>query len=217
MRIHIYGDESGNFDFSRSPDATRYFILTTVVVGNHDIEADLSELRRRITWDGFNAANGFHATVDKQRVRDQVFAVLRDHDVRIDATVLEKCKAQPQVRESEERFYQYAWYYHMKNLTPRIAAAKDEMLVIGASIGTKKRRAAFDSALTDVMNQVSGKRSVRTAMWTAASDPCLQIADYCSWAIRRKWERSDYRSYQLISNKIRSEYDLFKSGTDIYY
>jgi hypothetical protein len=27
------------------------------------------------------------------------------------------------------------------------------------------------------------------------SDPCLQVADYCTWAIQRKWERGDERSH----------------------
>jgi len=50
-----------------------------------------------------------------------------------------------------------------------------------------------------------------------AADPCLQIADYCAWAIQRKWERQDLRSYDLIRAKIRSEYDLWAKGTDYYY
>jgi len=26
-----------------------------------------------------------------------------------------------------------------------------------------------------------------------------KVADYCAWAIQRKWERDDLRSYELIS------------------
>ena len=37
---------SGNFDFSRKPGATKYFILTTVTLTDHFIEEELLQLRR---------------------------------------------------------------------------------------------------------------------------------------------------------------------------
>jgi hypothetical protein len=38
-----------------------------------------------------------------------------------------------------------------------------------------------------------------------ASDPCLWAADYCTWAIQRKWERRDERAYELIAAAVASE------------
>ena len=55
------------------------------------------------------------------------------------------------------------------------------------------------------------------AFWPSNSDPCLQIADYCTWAIQRKWEKNDSRSYDLIKDKIVSEYDIFRFGSTYYY
>ena len=51
------------------------------------------------------------------------------------------------------------------------------------------------------------------------ADPCLQVADYCAWAIQRRWEsgKQDIRSYDLIKDRITYEYDLFEKGTDHYY
>ena len=51
----------------------------------------------------------------------------------------------------------------------------------------------------------------------AATDPCIQVADYCAWAIQRKWELDDDRSYVLIADHITAEYDLFKGGNEHYY
>jgi hypothetical protein len=52
-----------------------------------------------------------------------------------------------------------------------------------------------------------------------ASKSCigLQVADYCNWAIFRKWERSDKRSYELIKTCIKSEFDIFAKGGIYYY
>ena len=217
MRKYVYADESGNFDFSNNTKASKYFILTTVLIEDHRIATELSELRRKLVWDGFNVRAGFHAAHDKQHVRDAVFDTLRQHDFRVDATLLEKRKTQPRLRISTMRFYKYACYYHMKFVTPKVVAPQDEVLVVAASVTTKNKEAAFSDAIKDVMEQVSPTDALRSATWPAASDPCLQIADYCSWAIQRKWETGDDRSYRLICDKIESEFDLFEVGSRIYY
>ena len=217
MLKYIYADESGNFDFSNNRSASQYFILTTVLMEDHSLCDQLTDLRRDLAWKGVSIPDGFHATEDAQAVRDAVFAVLQAGDFRIDAIILEKAKAYPRIRGDESRFYQHAWYYLMKYVAPRIASNTDELMVIAASIGFKKKRETFRRAVEDVMGQVSPTRKTQCTVWTAASDAGLQIADYCSWAIQRKWERGDRRSYDLISDKIRSEYDLFRSGTQTYY
>lgn len=217
-RVHVYADESGNFDFSDTTGATKYFVLTTVsFFDDREACAELVDLKYEFAWEDEIPVGPFHATEDRQEVRDRVFDVLQKHQFRIDATVIEKRKAQPQLRESDETFYKYAWFYHMKYVFPRVARKGDELLVITSSIGTKKKHMAFHDAVADVMSQLALGQTVRTTHWPAASDPGLQIADYCCWAIGRKWERGDERSYELICDKIRSEYNLFRIGKTNYY
>ena len=217
MRKYVYADESGNFDFSRNPKASKYFVLTTVVMEDHGVATELFELRRELTWKGFDLKVGFHATEDKQSVRDAVFNTLQRYDFRVDATIFDKPKVQPRWLESDMRFYKRVWFFHMKYVAPKVVAKEDEILVIAAALGTNRKADAFRDAIKDIMNQVSPTSALKTAMWPAASDPCLQIADYCSWAIQRKWESGDDRSYQLIKDKVRTEYDIFKLGGKIYY
>lgn len=217
MRKYIYADESGNFDFSNNPKATEYFILTTILIEDHSIAIDLADLRRRLAWEEFELKSGFHASEDRQYVRNAVFDVLSRHPFRVDATILQKRKAHPQLRTSEMRFYKYAWFYHMKFVAPRVVTARDELAIVAAAIGTNRKEAAFSAAIKDVMSRVSPTRHIKSTLWSAASDSCLQIADYCCWAIQRKWESNDDRSYGLIQNKIASEWELFKSGRKTYY
>ncbi|HEY5286242.1 MAG TPA: hypothetical protein VIJ50_03970 [Solirubrobacteraceae bacterium] len=44
------------------------------------------------------------------------------------------------------------------------------------------------------------------------SEPCLVVADYCTWAIQRRWEREDQRSHELIADKIASEVQVAPPG-----
>lgn len=80
-----------------------------------------------------------------------------------------------------------------------------------------RRRAGFHGAVERVVRQVTPTTSFRAASWSGASDPCLQAADYCAWAVQRKWEVGDLRSYALIQAKIATEFDVFRMGTAEYY
>jgi hypothetical protein len=111
--------------------------------------------------------------------------------------------------------------FRTRSERPAEAAATgaiDELLVVAAWIGTKKRRKAMRIALEDVVDQSAWWcKSYQAAFWPAESDPCLQIADYVTWAVQRKYEQQDDRSYDLIKDKIRSEFKPFDAGTTLYY
>ena len=216
MRQYIYADEAGNSDFSRNPRASKYFVLTTVLIDGHGIESKLLDLRRELIWENQSLPGPFHATTDKQLVRDRVFNLLSRYEFRVDATILEKSKARPHTRPTEEAFYKLAWFYHMKHIANRVADPLDDLFVIAASIGEKRKLADFRFGLQEAVQLTTDSRAVRVDMWPYSVEPCLQLADYCSWAIQRKWERRDERSYALIRDKIGSEYDLFQRGTTHY-
>ena len=213
---YVFADEAGNFDFSVATGASRYFVLATVTLDDGQLGKDLLDLRRELAWQGLYLDRGFHATEDDQAIRDHVFNLLAAADFRVDATILEKRKAIPRL-QNEASFYQMAWYLHFKYVAPRIVAHGDRLLVTAASVGTKKQRGIFHGAVNSVVFQVSPTLAHRVAFWPCQSDPCLQIADYCTWAIQRKWEGGDDRSHVLIANKIRSEFDVWETGTVYYY
>lgn len=174
------------------------------------------DLRRQLAWEGESLAGGFHATNDKQRVRDRVFAVIAQHDFRADATILEKRKTDPS-RRAQVRFYSLAWYFHLMGLLPALAPTSDELLVIAAAVGTSETRSDFNATVNSVVDTHAGAVTMNGAMWTAATAPLLQVADYCAWAVQRKWERSDTRTYNLIRDRIASEFDVFRESAVAYY
>ncbi len=217
-RVHVYADESGNFDFSLGRDASRYFVLTTVTFfDDRGARSDLDELRHEMAWSGLGLPEHFHASENSQDIRDLVFELLSRHDFRVDATILEKRKANDRLRASDVTFYRYAWYFHARHFLPAIARSGEDILLVVASIGTRRKRQAFRAAVVEAIGHVQLPSDVRTTHWSGASDIGLQIADYCSWAIFRKWERQDDRSYLLIEDKVRQEHDLFASGEQSFY
>jgi uncharacterized protein DUF3800 len=216
-RRFIFSDEAGDFAFKRGDGASKYFIVCSITLENCDAGETLLRLRRQLAWEKLPLQEFFHATADKQAIRDRVFEAIRHERFRIDATILEKSKALPRIRASEGLFYKYAWYYHFRHIGPQIAYRATELHLTTASIGTKKGQAIFTSAVNDVVQQVLVGVTWVTTFNQAACDPCLQLADYCTWAIQRKWERGDERSYALIQGRIASEFNLWRSGTVHHY
>lgn len=176
---------------------------------------ELDALRYRLTAEGKCDGDCFHASEDSQEVRDEVFKVLMCHPFDFDVTMLEKAKALPRIRKDEPTFFKYAWYYHFKYQAPRLR--RKDLIVVAASLDLKKHRSSFKGAIEDVVAQCMPGQRHHVGFWPSASDYGLQAADYCLWAIRRKYELQDTRSYEIIKDRIQSEFDLFRSGRTYYY
>jgi len=213
----IFADEAGNFDFSRKPGATRYFILTTVVLWSPQVALDLTALRWKLAAHEYTVEGAFHAATDRQAVRDRVFEMLSAHEFRIDATILEKCKTYPKYHHDPVAFYQLAWHLHWKYIAPRVLSPRHHPLVVAGTLTTQKKKAAYEAAIASVVRQVSGLSTVKVLAWPDVADPGIQVADYCAWAIQRKWERQDTRSYVHIEPKIGSEFPVFDVGVKEVY
>lgn len=171
-----------------------------------------------MAWRGLNAdAEHFHASNDSEAVRDQVYEMLEGKTFRVDATLLEKSKVFPHVRTDRLVFYKHAWYVHFRHCGKAIAAPGEELLIQAASIGTKRERQAFRSAINDVAQQTLHDVRWRTTFWSASSDPCLQVADYCAWAIQRAYERGDHRRLRQIEQHVATCHDLYASSDQHYY
>jgi hypothetical protein len=219
--VYVFADETGNFDFSLQRDASRYFGVGTIVLRDDQpaaLSSSMAQLRRDLAWRGLGLDSFFHATTDRQRVRDEVFGLIANHEFIFDATLLEKSKSRPHLRATDHDFYKYAWYYHFKTFARREITRGDSLFVVVTELGTKRSRSTFRQAVNDVLAQCVNHRVPHVfAFWPNSSDACLQVADYCTWAISRKYERNDLRSHGLIKEKIRSEYDLFATGSVHYY
>lgn len=217
-RKYIYADEAGDFEFAKKHNVSKYYIICTAVLEDPTYGHQLLDLRRDLIWKGESLLDYFHASEDKQSVRDAVFDLIRSAPISVGATILEKSKAQPQIRPDKVRFYKHAWYFHLSGVAPKVATPGDEILFTTASIGTKKEQATFTAAVNDVVQQrVYRATEYKTHFCPSMADPCLQIVDYCTWAIQRKWERGDDRSYKIISHLINHEYETWAAGKVHYY
>jgi len=212
---YVFADEAGDFGFNRKPRASRYFIVTTVTLNDCRVGDALMQLRRELTWRNRNLERPFHAAKDPPDVRGEVFRLIMRYPLRVDATALEKRKTKPKYH-SDTEMYKLAWYLHWKEITRRIATSQDRLFVCAASIGTKKTRAVFEAELRSVVRQVT-RAKYRVGFWPSETDPCLWLADYCCWAVQRKYETGDGGPLAQIESKVTTNFDAFAQGGKTYY
>jgi hypothetical protein len=95
----------------------------------------------------------------------------------------------------------------------------DQVLIFTDDIPVKKKREAVKKAI-NVACRAELPPRIRFGCYhhPCASNQWLQVADYCAWAVQRKWERSDMRTYeQLRSHLIKDELNVTARGTTTYY
>lgn len=217
MDVFLFSDEAGDFTFNRQPNVSRYFIICTVTMTSLDMALALARLRHELIREKLPVRDCFHATTEDAFVRQRVYDELEKHEFKFQATICEKSKARPHVTADKARFYKYPWFYHFKHAIAPHLRPDHRLVVTAASIGTKKERLTYTNALEDVVQQ-----SAKHVPWIvdfrpAQADPLLQVADYCAWAVQRKWERNDRTAFDRLKGRLTYEYELWAKGTHHHY
>ncbi|MYB51347.1 MAG: DUF3800 domain-containing protein [Acidobacteriia bacterium] len=155
-------------------------------------------------------------------MRNEVFDLIAaDLDaLHINCLVVEKRKARPELwRGDSLRIYQWMLGYFMRRLVAEEKAAGTKKVVaITDSLPHARKRTAIAKQIKSAASrkQLAG---IQYCLLHHASRSHfgLQMADYCSWAIQRKWEKAELYAYDRIKPAIRSELDIFRRGTTHYY
>ncbi len=167
----------------------------------------LSELKYDLLEEGTDIEY-FHAAEDKQAVRNRVFTMIEAslHTLRIDTLVVDKSKIQ-QSLHGIERFYPELLGRLLRHLFASLRPGlHQDVIIVTDSIPLKRQRRAVEKAVKKTLSRCLPEGlKYRMLHHASKSNFGLQVADYCNWAVFRKWERNDTRSYDLIKDAIESE------------
>ena len=160
----------------------------------------------------------FHCANDNNHIRSQLFDIIGRHleGMSIDSLVIEKAKTEPSSR-TDNRFYPEVLGRLLRNVFER-ASSYQKLIVITDVIPHQKKRKAIEKGIKQILNQMlPGGVKYRLLHHPSRSHYGLQIADYCNWAIYRKWCTNESRFYDVIETAICSELDIFENKTRHYY
>jgi hypothetical protein len=220
MRIlYAFIDISGNYDFSSS--GTKYLVFTSLICTDVVLGIDQLCLCKHSLIEGGVDIAYFHASEDKQITRDKVFGIIaRLNHLRVDSVIIEKGKTHPSLQELKkfyplmiEKLLQYPFDCRGVNINQYDKVC----LFLDRESCSKKELGYIKQAIKGYLSNRPGGTLFRLCIHPSATHCHLQLVDYCCWAIFRKWERSDERSYKKIQNLIKSEFPIFRFGTKLWY
>lgn len=204
--LYVFLDEGGNLDFSSH--GTRHFILTSVAKERSlKLHKPLAAFKYALLEKGINLEY-FHASEDNKIVRDRVFNIIRSDlkNLRIDSIIVDKQTVETAIRQGS-RFYPRVLGSHLRHLLQYFDLAKfSRVIVITDQIPLAHRRQAVEKSIKLVLKDLLPS-NIQYGVFhhDSKSNFDLQVVDYCSWAVYRKWERNEHFYYHLLQKAIKSE------------
>ncbi len=219
--LYIYIDEGGDFNFS--PSGTKVYTITAIIT--HEpwgLLDEISKLRHLILSRELHSTLGqdyldkflchrFHASEDKQVVRDSFFEIIAKMDhIAAHSIVIKKNLTNPTLREPN-RFYSKILASLLDYICKRYEYSK--LCIFVDNIPVNSQKEVFLKAVKTEIRSKQSSKEFSIYFPPSNSNPYLQISDYINWAIFKKWESQDERSYALIQKLLRKkELDMFAKG-----
>jgi hypothetical protein len=204
--LYLFLDEGGNLDFSSR--GTKHFILTSITKPRAiKLHAPLTEFKYDLLERGINIEY-FHASEDNKTVRDRVFEIIKSNlkGWRVDSVIVDKQTVEIAWRK-ETRFYPRLLALLIRRVLQDFDLSQfSRVIIITDQIPlTHRRQAVAKSIKITLKDLLPPDIHYGVFHHDSKSNFDLQIVDYCSWAIYRKWERRDGHFYQMIQPTIESE------------
>ncbi len=222
---YIFVDESGNLDFSIK--GTKYFLFTFLIKERpFELENKISKLKfDLIEWSVKNnkqlKLEYFHATKDNIYIRKRMFELIAELDksqTEIYTYILEKNKVLPEKRKDTDKFY----INNLEHATKNVLLNIDEDFVIFTDrLPIKKNKTMLIKGLKKGIGSYldSEHKMTKYAIFhhSSASNAYLQVVDYISWAIFRKYEKNETTYHKIVERYIKLEKLLTKGRNEIFY
>jgi hypothetical protein len=212
--LYIFLDEAGNLDFSRN--GSKYFVLGGITKERpFQAYKELTEFKYDQMERG-TALEYFHASENAQAVRNGVFGIIEKHlaGVAVDAIIVEKQKVAAALR-AEEQFIPKVLGSLLREILQHYPLAEfAEVIVFTDSLPVQRKRGAVEKGVKMTLAaMLPASVRYRVLHHASKSNLDLQIADYCTWAIYRKWNGSDDRSFNRVRAAVRREWDVLQAGS----
>lgn len=209
--LYVFIDESWNMDFSSK--WTKYFVLSAVTTINPiKSSLPLQDLKYKLlksnTW--WRDFQHFHATEDRQHIRDQVFDEINKMDsIFVNYLYAEKSKTHP-IYQKRDKFYTLLWWALSKYILKKYEWSNyEKIIIIFDKTLTKKEEDSFFKEIKPELKKIWKPYAIY--FHQTLSDFNWQIADYFAWAKYVSLERWENRPLEQIKNISKDEFDIFRN------
>src|SRR3989338_2299031 len=207
---YILLDESGDLGFSFKKGSSKFFIVTIIFT---ESKRSLEKIARRVhktLRKKYKKVGVLHAYTETPITRQRLLKDLAKTDCGILLVVLNKKKVFTKLQDEKSVLYNYVTNILLERLMNKKPIPIDKPItLIAAQRETNKfLNENFKSYLSKQINN-NHKISLKIEIATPAEEKSLQVVDFASWAIFRKYEFGDDSYYNLVKVRIIDEAPLF--------
>ncbi len=151
-----------------------------------------------------------HAYTEQPITRQRLLKQVSNTDCEVLSIILNKKKVYTNLQDEKVVLYNFVTNILLDRLfTRRPIPISDQVVLIASQRETNQY---FNKNFKEyLLKQVQGrhKSAITIEIKTPTQEKSLQVADFVSWAIFRKYEKGDNSYYDLIKSKILEESPLF--------
>lgn len=203
-------DESGDLSFRGKSGSSKYFIVTFLFTKNkRAVEKIIKKVHRSLSKKIKRKVGSLHSTKEKPLTRKRVLKLISEKECSIMCIILNKEKVYSNLQDEKQVLYNYVTNILLDRILNKKLIENNEKTVLTASRRETNRflNENFKRYLTE---QTKRKEEIIVEIKTPSEEKGLQVVDFASWAIFRKYENKDEIYYSIIKDKIIEENFLFK-------
>ena len=197
--LFIFVDESGNFDFSLNGTKNLVF---TAVMGTNPIQSasHMLDLKYQLLQEGLGIGT-FHASEDRQLVRDRVFRSISEiREINAHTFWIDKRSVTGRVIEKAELFSAFSIQLFDVIQKVRGVDSYNRLVFVFDKFLLNKEELAFRSIVTPKFSLL--KKPFEIYFHNVYRDPNGQIADYIAWAQFVSLERLENRPKRTLPESV---------------
>jgi len=208
---YILLDVSGDLGFSFTKGSSRFFTITVIFI---ESKRQLERIARKVhntLGKKYKKVGVLHAYREMPITRQRLLKQLGLLDCSILVIVLNKSKVYSNLQDEKIVLYNYVTNILLDRLFTKKPIPLDKPVILIAS-RRETNRFLNENFKNYLLQQVKGnhKVSIKVEIETPDKEKSLQVVDFASWAIFRKYERGDDSYYNLIKSRIIDESPLFQ-------
>ena len=209
---YIFLDESGDLGFNfKKLKTSKYFVVAFLFVENKSsIEKIVKKTHAELKKKYKRRFGVLHSVKERPITRQRLLKRLNEKDCAIMTIYLNKRKVYTKLQDEKQVLYNYVTNILLDRIySKRLVAGKDKITIVASRRETN--RYLNENFKTYLNNQAKNhhKVEVEAVIKTPFEEKSLQVVDFVSWAIFRKYEYGDESYYNIIRNKIVEENPLF--------
>ncbi len=224
--VYLFVDEAGDMDFSVK--GSKYYMFNFLIKKRpFNLHEYISNYRYSLLERNLDPLTGrrlnieaFHACEDNKYIKEEIFNIISTFNkdsVKSYSYILEKPKVEPNKRQEKDKFYIDNLNLAIQQLLDKLKIDKNFVIItdrLPVHKNKNKQVGALKKGIKEYLKNNSLTLRYDIFHHCSASSVNLQIVDYISWAIFRKYERNQDNYYKKIE-KYLIDIDLMTKGREI--